>query len=87
MTEETKKVVSISSKIAASTGEPCQETIQELEKLLEKAKNGEIIGMALCFSGPGPYIETDWFGSCEIKETAAGIGLLQHRFFAAWSKT
>jgi len=71
--------------IAARTFEPDAEVVEFLELLLAQAKAGDIVGIAVATIGPQESMGTGWKGNASIRTTAAAVGLLHHRFFAAWN--
>lgn len=68
--------------VPGSVGEPNQELIGKLEEMLVEARSGQMRAAACIVVDISRAIHTDWFGSCDSHDMAAGVGMLQHRFFA-----
>lgn len=70
--------------VVASNFQPDAECIEFLELMLARARAGEIVGVVIVSIGPQGSFGTGWKGNATITETAAGIGLLHHRFYSDW---
>jgi hypothetical protein len=79
------EVVKLRSELHAEKDEPDADLIGLLEEFLEKAQAGHIIGLGFAAVAPDGTIFTSWKGHSPRRDVAAAIGLLQHRFNAAWN--
>lgn len=70
--------------VVSFTRESNAEIVEELERLLDEAKRGEIIGLAFALERPGSYTAHGWkrspLGNGHVM--CAAIRYLDHRFTA-----
>lgn len=60
------------------TGEPNHDIVEMLERYLEEARKGEIVGLAIAFARPNDVTATAfWYGEAGHKLTAA-VAMLNH---------
>ncbi len=67
-----------------ANGQPQQDLIEALEKLLEAAKTGEIQGVALAIIGDDRHICTAWKGGFVATELMAAVAWLYFRYGRAF---
>jgi hypothetical protein len=78
------KVVALRGDRTAQIYRPDAALVAALEKLLERAKTGELTGIAYAYVTVDGRMGTSWHGGTAVEKMAATLGLLHHRFFAAW---
>lgn len=64
-------------------GQPDPDVVTMLEKLLARAKSGDIVACAVANVDTNVTTYTDWAGSQYIMTLAGGIAYLQHRYLKA----
>lgn len=64
------KVISLRGNVSLETGKPNPTVVEELERLLEAARSGEIVGLA------GSYIHKDKMVTYSYAGAVASYGLL-----------
>lgn len=65
--------------------EPVPETIQVLERMLERAKAGEVRSVAMVATRGNRDVVTDWSNNNEFFALMGGVDWLKHRMLCAIS--
>jgi len=83
----TDKVVALRADRATEPRGVNQECIDLLEKVLERAKTGDIQGVIMAAITDNRVIEPMWIDNMRCVEAAAAAGLLFHHFIGAWDRS
>ena len=78
----------VSLRGATPSGEPVPEIVNLCEALLERAKSGEIQGLAYAITRrPGDGFGTGWEGNAGFgHQLGAAVGHLFHRYYAGFDE-
>lgn len=66
-------------------GEPVTDTIEVLERMLERAKTGEVRSVAMVCTLGNRDVVTDWSNNNEFFALIGGVNWLKHRMLSAVS--
>lgn len=67
--------------------DPDQEIIDKLDELLDRAKRGELTGIAYAMVRPNGAVGTGWVGeNCSSNDMLGAVAALQVRYVRSWEE-